>query len=63
MAKLLGHYAWSALVRREALAVRSAVYGFMDVAGEREVALLPSVRRELRWMAALVQLFSIERRR
>ena len=58
MRRLLGHFTWCAMLRRELLAIPSACYRFVTVAGGAPMRLWPSVERELRWMAALVPLMT-----
>ena len=59
---LIGHFTWCALLRREALSLVSSVYAFMSAAGPHTWTLWASVRRELRWMAALIPLLATDTR-
>ena len=52
--RLVGHYTWAALLRRESLSILAATYRFIDLAGDREWRLWSSVRRELRWAVMLL---------
>ena len=52
--RLVGHFTWAALVRRELLAIFDSVYRFADRAGSRRWRMWPSVELELRRAAALV---------
>ena len=51
--RLVGHYMWAALLRRESLSILAATYRFIDLAGDMEWRLWGSVRRELRWAVTL----------
>jgi hypothetical protein len=53
---IVGHLTFVGLLRREFLAVFGAVYAFVSQNREREVALWPAVRRELRWASSLLPL-------
>jgi len=55
--KILGHFTWGALVRREALAVVCACYEFVRKCYDSCTRIWSSVRRELRWMRSLLPLF------
>ncbi|CAK0884876.1 unnamed protein product, partial [Prorocentrum cordatum] len=50
---LLGHYTWSAILRRRWLSPPHACYCFVDKAGLDWVPLWPSVRRLVGWMISL----------
>ncbi|CAK0905955.1 unnamed protein product [Prorocentrum cordatum] len=54
MRRLVGHYTWSATLRRELLSVFSSVYAWAEKAGDKRWRLWPSAERELRQAAALV---------
>ncbi|CAK0801273.1 unnamed protein product, partial [Prorocentrum cordatum] len=53
MRRLVGHYTWSATLRRELLGVFS-VYAWAEKAGDGRWRLWPSAEREIRQAAALV---------
>ncbi|CAK0823299.1 unnamed protein product, partial [Prorocentrum cordatum] len=52
--RLVGHFTWAALVRRELPAIFDSVYRFADRADRRQWRMWPSVELELRRAAALV---------
>jgi len=54
LARVIGHWVWACLVRRECLSVFRCVYRFIEVAGDRVFSLWPSVRRELLTILGLV---------
>ena len=56
-------YTWAALLRRELLSVPHAVFRFIERAGDHTWKLWGSVRRELRWMGALLVLAFADTRR
>ena len=56
LAAFVGNATFSGLVRRECLAVFSAVYAFSDRIGLGRATLWPAVRKEIRWFIALLPL-------
>lgn len=54
--RLVGHWTYLLLVRREALALFGHVYDFIRRSYTRRQPLWPGVRRELRWAIALAPL-------
>jgi hypothetical protein len=58
--KILGHFTWGALVRREALAVVCACYEFVRKCYDSCTRIWSSVRRELRWMRSLLPLLEAD---
>ena len=61
--RVVGHFVWICLMRREALCILSSVYRFIAEAGEQETKLWGSVQKELRWMATLAPLFFADTQR
>ena len=55
---VLGHFTWASLLRREALCIPQALYGFMTTFGSTVAPLWSSALRELRWMSALLPLLA-----
>ncbi|CAK0808121.1 unnamed protein product [Prorocentrum cordatum] len=60
--RLVGRVAWAAILRRELLAVFSAVYRFMGKAGSRRWRMWGSVETEFRLAASLVCLAEVATR-
>ena len=56
LSRLVGHYSFRALMRREMLSVLHAVYGFAHANWDNDAALWPAVARELRWCRGLAHL-------
>ncbi|CAK0874830.1 unnamed protein product, partial [Prorocentrum cordatum] len=54
--RIVGHFTWSAILRRCLLSIPRAIYRFIDVAGHRRLRLWPAVSKELRWMMVLLPL-------
>ena len=54
--RLIGHWSFLLLIRRELLGVFAAVYTFIAKSYGRRQRLWPSVKRELRWASALLPL-------
>lgn len=52
--RLLGHYTYAALLKREMLSILSTCYAFCSVKSDQVRTLWGSARRELRWAAALL---------
>eukprot|EP00959_Pyramimonas_sp_CCMP1952_P135428 2833698-Pyramimonas_sp.AAC.1 len=48
--KLIGHFTWASLLRREALSIVNSCYVFAEYHATEVVRLWPAVARELRWM-------------
>jgi hypothetical protein len=48
MSRLIGHWGWACMCRREAFSIFSAVYRFIEVADKKTFDIWPSVQRELR---------------
>ena len=56
MEKLLGHFTWAALIRREALCIPAVCYQFMRAAYHSCLAPWTAVRQELKWMRDIIPL-------
>ena len=56
MEALLGHFTWSALVRREALGILHTVYDFIRAHRTERFEMPESVRLELRLMRGIIPL-------
>lgn len=54
--RLIGHYTYVALLRRETLCIFSAAYAFVRASGGSSMRIWPSVRRELEWAGAILPL-------
>eukprot|EP00959_Pyramimonas_sp_CCMP1952_P084323 1763712-Pyramimonas_sp.AAC.1 len=48
--RIVGHFIWSAILRRCLLSIPQAIYRFIDFAGGSRIRLWPAVIKELRWM-------------
>jgi hypothetical protein len=53
---LVGHFTWSALLRRAGLAVAQSCYSFARHVADRRGLVWPSVKRELKWMRDVLPL-------
>ena len=51
---IVGHFTWSAMVRRESLSIVSACYEFIRTFREKTAELWPSVVKELCWMRSIL---------
>ncbi|CAK0883484.1 unnamed protein product [Prorocentrum cordatum] len=51
--RIVGHFTWSAILRRCLLSIPHSIYRFIEVAGDSRIKIWPAVARELRWMMAL----------
>ena len=58
VAKLIGHIAWSCLLRRPALSLINARYRFARTFGPRSGRLRPAVAQEFKWIASLLPLLT-----
>jgi hypothetical protein len=56
LSRIVGHWSWAFLCRRPCFSVFSAVYRFIEVAGNRMFTVWPSVSRELALAADLAPL-------
>ena len=61
--RFLGHFTWSALLRREALSLVSTCYKFVEWAQETTCGIWAPVRRELGWIISLLPLLFADARR
>jgi len=56
--RLVGHFTFCALLRREVLSILSASYAFAEKLGHRTAVLWDSVLRELKWASSILPLLS-----